>query len=332
MKKPLLFLAIFFGLAAAGGAIAFRSFPEIAPWHSAAHNPKNKRQPYYTTATITITPPSGTVVHPGQEVEVVFDVQGGNASDRATFSVIPGYLPLGSTVEGDGPYAYRFTVPDMLGELTVLPQTWGDGPESYVAKTVLRVEPAAELVSLRPGDEKEYLRGEGAGSQIELYGRYADGKELEIPQERVAFRLLPGGEAFVSLSPEGEVTARETGQATVIAEYGGMSVPVLVKSQVSNHIPRIAQVEPVTLKTGEALDIPLSATDADGHRIAFTLLDPPGAPLPGFARITDHGDGTATLALTPGTEDAGQYQLIVDATDNYRLPTTGRMWMEVRVE
>ena len=53
---------------------------------------------------------------------------------------------------------------------------------------------------------------------------------------------------------------------------------------------------------GAAPDLGIAASDTDGDPLAFTLS---GEPV--FAALDDHGDGTATLSLAAGFEDAGVY-------------------------
>lgn len=66
-----------------------------------------------------------------------------------------------------------------------------------------------------------------------------------------------------------------------------------------------------TMRYGNPLNIQISATDAEGENISFS-----GANLPAFAQLTDNGNGTATLSLTPGAGTEGTYANIqVLATD-----------------
>ena len=54
------------------------------------------------------------------------------------------------------------------------------------------------------------------------------------------------------------------------------------------------------LDEGITLDLVVSATDPDGDPINLT-----SSRLPPFATFIDNGDGTGTLTLAPGFEDAG---------------------------
>ncbi len=76
--------------------------------------------------------------------------------------------------------------------------------------------------------------------------------------------------------------------------------------QGSNTAPVIDTIGDQALKEGEVLDVAITATDADGDALQFTATN-----LPGFATLTDHTDGTATLSLAPQAGDAGIYNNVV---------------------
>ncbi len=57
------------------------------------------------------------------------------------------------------------------------------------------------------------------------------------------------------------------------------------------------------------LEIPLSATDADGDSLTFTAMN-----LPMWLMLTDNGNGTGSLSGTPAT--IGSYDITVKVTDN----------------
>jgi len=69
-----------------------------------------------------------------------------------------------------------------------------------------------------------------------------------------------------------------------------------------NHPPVLDPIGNQTMVEDDVLVVPISATDPDGDALAFT-----GTGLPAFASLVDNGDGTATLTLSPGFDDAGTY-------------------------
>jgi uncharacterized protein YfaS (alpha-2-macroglobulin family) len=70
----------------------------------------------------------------------------------------------------------------------------------------------------------------------------------------------------------------------------------------TNTPPVLDAIGDQTMAESDTVDVGISATDADGDSLTFTLSGEPS-----FATLTDHGDGTATLTLTPGFDDAGSY-------------------------
>ena len=79
-----------------------------------------------------------------------------------------------------------------------------------------------------------------------------------------------------------------------------------------NTAPALAAVGDLSATAGEATTVELSATDADaGDLLSFAL-----AGAPDFMALTDNGDGTARLDITPGAVDAGTYSgITVSVTD-----------------
>ena len=70
----------------------------------------------------------------------------------------------------------------------------------------------------------------------------------------------------------------------------------------TNTPPVLDAIGDQVMAEADTVDVGISATDADGDPLTFTLSGEPS-----FATLTDHGDGTATLTLTPGFDDAGSY-------------------------
>ena len=59
------------------------------------------------------------------------------------------------------------------------------------------------------------------------------------------------------------------------------------------------------------LQVDITANDADDNLLTFSLA--PGDH--DWATLSDHGDGTATLTLSPGTTDIGVHDLTVTVSD-----------------
>lgn len=78
-----------------------------------------------------------------------------------------------------------------------------------------------------------------------------------------------------------------------------------------NRAPVLNAIGPQSINEGVQLSIGLSASDPDGDGLGFTAYD-----LPAFAQLTDNGNGSASLVVEPGFEDAGSYSIMIEVTDD----------------
>ncbi len=68
----------------------------------------------------------------------------------------------------------------------------------------------------------------------------------------------------------------------------------------------------ITIDEGASFSLALRASDPDNDSLRFSVQN-----LPAFGKLTDNGDGTATLQFNPGDNDSGTYpQIIVAVNDN----------------
>lgn len=84
----------------------------------------------------------------------------------------------------------------------------------------------------------------------------------------------------------------------------------------NNHPPVLASIGDIVINDGETRTIGVTATDSDDDALTFTA-----ANLPSFASLTDHGDGTASLALTPGDGDVGVYPNVTITVNDHYTPS-----------
>ncbi|PPK88535.1 putative Ig domain-containing protein [Neolewinella xylanilytica] len=92
----------------------------------------------------------------------------------------------------------------------------------------------------------------------------------------------------------------------VIDENGNTSVAAteILSLSAENAAPALAAIGPITVAENVPRQIVLTADDANAlDGLTFSAND----QLPPFAQLTDNGDRTATLTLTPLTGDAGSY-------------------------
>ncbi|WP_013334633.1 CARDB domain-containing protein [Gloeothece verrucosa] len=109
-------------------------------------------------------------------------------------------------------------------------------------------------------------------------------------------------------------TATDNGDNTGVNASSTVTVPITVFN--TNRPPEIVELGNKTLNSGQILEIPISATDADSDPITLTAKGLPGFEIPSFATFIDNGDGTGLLRLTPTADDGGNYTITLTATDN----------------
>jgi hypothetical protein len=90
------------------------------------------------------------------------------------------------------------------------------------------------------------------------------------------------------------------------------TVSITVTTPTSNTAPVLDPVGNQLVSEGGTLNVPITASDQDGDPLTFSLSGEPAC-----AALVDHGDGTATLSITPGFDDAGVYpNVTVTVSDN----------------
>jgi Tol biopolymer transport system component len=92
-----------------------------------------------------------------------------------------------------------------------------------------------------------------------------------------------------------------------------------------NHSPVLAPLRNRIVRAGDGLSLALSATDADGDLLTFSV---PG--LPASASLVDHGDGSATL-MFPVLQDIGTRAFRVVVTDSGLPPVSDEETFELKV-
>jgi hypothetical protein len=123
-----------------------------------------------------------------------------------------------------------------------------------------------------------------------------------------------GGSGSVLLSP-GFADSGTYQVSVVVVDNGSPSLSdtkaVTVTVTNTNRAPQLAAITNQIVTEGNVVNVPLSATDADGETI--TLSRTAG---PAFATVTNNGNGTGTLRLAPTSADSGVYALTIRATDS----------------
>ena len=146
------------------------------------------------------------------------------------------------------------------------------------------------------------------------------------PPLAVTHTALPAGSAFeadtyrLTWSPGFDqagihditFTATDDGDDTGVATTATLTLRIEVRD--ANAPPAVDEIVNQTVDAGAALDIAVTAHDADDPTGSTLVLTAIG--LPDFATMTDHGDGTATIHAAPTLADRGNYVVTVVATDD----------------
>jgi hypothetical protein len=78
-----------------------------------------------------------------------------------------------------------------------------------------------------------------------------------------------------------------------------------------NQAPVLNPIGDQTLLETATIAVALSATDLDGDGLQYSAIG-----LPPFATLMDHGDGTASLDISPAAGDAGVYPVTIEVLDD----------------
>ncbi|MDX2412552.1 MAG: putative Ig domain-containing protein, partial [Woeseiaceae bacterium] len=89
---------------------------------------------------------------------------------------------------------------------------------------------------------------------------------------------------------------------------------------IENTPPNLTNIGNQAVVEGASLNIPLSATDADGDGLRFSFTSVPAAG--GFCTLTDGGNGSGSIDCNPIVGNGGGYAITVTVTDNGPVPAS----------
>jgi len=260
--------------------------------------------------SISLTPADGTVVQPGASVTVTLSVTGGNAVSGTLFAV--GNMLY--VTNGPLPASFTYTVDnDAVGAVSIQALTYGAGPTNYYASTSIVVQPSAELnsISVTPQSLNFNFPSQMAG--LIVLGNYGDGIQRDITSTNAgtSYSTASGSNLVVSLGTNGAVTAVSNGVDSIIISNSGVTTSVVVNVQISNFPPIPAPISNQTIVAGTLLNIPIDFTDPSGNAIRLSA-----SSLPSFVTLTDYGDGTGLLQVSPTASTSGTFYITVVASNN----------------
>jgi len=264
-----------------------------------------------TGAVIALTPDTGTVVRPGEEVQITFTVPDDGIPGQALISV-QGQTSL---VDGSGGvFSLTYTIPEgVAGQLKIAAATLKANSDNYATSTSLTVQPSSPPDTLVAAPGVIALTTLGATFQLSVTGGYVDGSEVSLTPAVLGttYSTESGGNTVVSIGPSGVVEALGVGEETVIVRHGGLVAAVTVTVDVTNQGPTLAALGAVTIRPGSSSDIALVASDPDRDGMHLA-----GFGLPSFATLVDNNNGSGIIQLRPSLGDVGTYTISIGVTDD----------------
>jgi pimeloyl-ACP methyl ester carboxylesterase len=110
-----------------------------------------------------------------------------------------------------------------------------------------------------------------------------------------------------------------TTSALAVETPGYVGMPeIVVYGYEENHAPVLNSISNQTMNAGTSRTLNLSASDPDYDQIQIKAV----GTLPSYAKLTDIGNGTAVLVLTPKSTDVGTKSISIRATDPDGLGST----------
>jgi len=178
-----------------------------------------------SSATVTMNPSRGTLVRPGDTIQIDLNVAGGNPVEGALVA-IGGQL---HNLVGSGPFTLSYRVPsDRAGKIDIFADTYGSGFENYSASTyvVANAEATASVVEVFP--KNLVLQAIGDSYQIRIAGQLSDGTPIDLTPGTAgtSYSLQSSTNKVAAISPDGLVEAHGLGDDTILVTYSGINYTV----------------------------------------------------------------------------------------------------------
>ncbi len=101
-----------------------------------------------------------------------------------------------------------------------------------------------------------------------------------------------------------------------VNNYGDLGFTDVVSVTTATKNPTVSAISDATVKVNTTGNIAFTATDDPGDAVTVT------ANLPSFATLQSLGNGSYNILITPSSNNIGNYQASVTATDSYGATTT----------
>ena len=165
---------------------------------------------------------------------------------------------------------------------------------------------------------------EGASQNITITATDADGDVLEFSSPALpsyaTFTDNGNNTATLALAPQ--MGDAGTSSITInVTDNTNASVTETINIEVTtepvNQPPVLNSIGNQSVQEGSSQSITITATDVDGDSLDF------GNPaLPSYATLTDNGNNTATLTLSPQVGDQGTDTITINVSDGNNVPVS----------
>lgn len=275
------------------------------------------------------SPASGTTASPGDVISVQVEPLNG-FQPEIVFVVGPGGLYSSEAT----PFMVNFPIPDEAGGVANLYAFAydADGNEAISDYTVLNVDIAANLVSVRILDRDPILFGIGSKRKLLVLGEYDDGVTRDISSPSIGTVYASSNTSIFDVSSDAQVTATGSGIATFVARNGLVQDSVSVRI-VGNKRPIAhagADQTVACTAPGDSVSVTLDGTssiDEDGDPLTYVWLDDGAVIATGATPTVALSTGTHTISLVvkDGQDDSApdDVQILVEACPAGCTPPEG---------
>ncbi|MEP2026210.1 MAG: putative Ig domain-containing protein [Reichenbachiella sp.] len=225
----------------------------------------------------------------------------------------PSFVVLTDNGDGTGALAIDPLVGDE-DTYTDISVTVSDGYDTVEQLFTLTVSANAEPVLAAIGDQT--MTGERMLS-VAISATDNDNEDdltFSLTSTHDFISLVDNGDGTGSLEFDGtDVSPDEYSDITVSVSDSYASASETIKlTVVQNSLPTLTAIGDQTVDVDGTKEVALAASDEDASDdLVFSISDAPS-----FVTLTDNGDGTGKLTMTPGSADAGEYEdIIVKVSD-----------------
>ncbi|MEJ2627388.1 MAG: PKD domain-containing protein, partial [bacterium] len=200
--------------------------------------------------------------------------------------------------------SHSFAVP---GDYTVVLTVTDKDGDAGTDSCMVTIEPDNQKPELIPIADQ--VMDEGDSLTVNITAADADGDTVEISAQNLpAFAALTdygNNTGSLLLTPDYEQAGIYTAVSVMVSD-GELSDTTTFSITVNdvNRAPELTTIPDQMVDEGDTLLIPLTASDPDtGDVISFSV-----SALPQFGALTDQGEGTAEIMLSPDYNQAGSYE------------------------